>query len=213
MINTIIYDLDGTIVNTKKSIIKSFNLAFKKNKIKTINESFFKKNANRGSEYLIKQRLNKDNIYLLKKINKDFHKFYKINCTKNISCKKGVKFFLSKYKKKYTHIICTNKNTLYANKILQKLKIKNYFSYVIGSDFSPYKKPSINLFKKIKSKKIQKEIILIGDSEIDFKFANNSNLKFILLENGYTNKKKNEISNGFHINNFYKLQKIISLFN
>ena len=44
-----IFDLDGTLIDSKKDIKNSFNFAFKKNKIKIINDSFFKLNASRGS--------------------------------------------------------------------------------------------------------------------------------------------------------------------
>ena len=44
MIKNIIYDLDGTLINSSKDIINSFNFAFRKNDIKTtINKRFFKK--------------------------------------------------------------------------------------------------------------------------------------------------------------------------
>ena len=39
----IIFDLDGTIINSSRSIISSFNYAFKKFKIKKINNNFLKK--------------------------------------------------------------------------------------------------------------------------------------------------------------------------
>jgi phosphoglycolate phosphatase-like HAD superfamily hydrolase len=46
----LIFDLDGTIIDSKKDIINSFNFAFKKNNLKLINEAFFLKNASRGSD-------------------------------------------------------------------------------------------------------------------------------------------------------------------
>ena len=53
MIKNIIYDLDGTLINSQKDIIKSFNYIFKKNKISTrINYKFFVENANLGSDIL-----------------------------------------------------------------------------------------------------------------------------------------------------------------
>ena len=44
----LIFDLDGTLIDSKKDIINSFNYAFKKNKINEIDSTFFLKNANRG---------------------------------------------------------------------------------------------------------------------------------------------------------------------
>lgn len=53
----LIFDLDGTLIESKKDIINSFNYAFKKNKIKKIDNNFFLKNCNKGSIYFIKKNL------------------------------------------------------------------------------------------------------------------------------------------------------------
>lgn len=209
----LIFDLDGTLINSKKSIINSFNHAFKKNNIKQINEKYFKKNAGKGSLYFIKNNLNKNNINYLEKINKDFLQIYKKLCIRNISCRIGVRWFLNKYKKKYTYVICTNKNSYYARKILDKLDIKKYFYKVYGSDFLKFKKPSKKLFLKIKNNLNQnKKIIIIGDSEVDYNFAKYSSENFILIKDGYTIKKVKDISQKYSIKNFYELKNILDLF-
>ena len=207
----LVFDLDGTIINSKKSIINSFNLAFKKNNLKQINENFFINNASRGSRYLIKKNIKKSKIDI-EKLNYDFHKIYEKKCEKNVSCRIGVRWFLKKYKKKYIFIICTNKKTIYAKKILKNLKIKKYFLNIYGSDFFNYKKPSKKLFIKL-----QKEInsryqyVIIGDSEIDYKFAKNSRIKFILIKKGYTSVDFQKITQKFAIDNFFQLNKFLEL--
>ena len=56
MIRNIIYDLDGTIINSSKDIVNSFNYAFKVNNLKIrIDNKFFINNANLGSRYFIKK--------------------------------------------------------------------------------------------------------------------------------------------------------------
>ena len=37
----LIFDLDGTLIDSKEDIINSFNYAFKKNKLNLINNTFF----------------------------------------------------------------------------------------------------------------------------------------------------------------------------
>ena len=46
MKNIFIFDLDGTIVESKQSIVYSFNQIFKKNNLKKTNSSEFNKFAN-----------------------------------------------------------------------------------------------------------------------------------------------------------------------
>ena len=60
MIKNIIYDLDGTLINSSKDIINSFNYAFKINNIKTkVNNQYFLNNANLGSKYFIQNAIKK----------------------------------------------------------------------------------------------------------------------------------------------------------
>ena len=73
---------------------------------------------------------------------------------------------------------------------------------------SDTKKLFIELAKKIKNKT---NIIYIGDSEIDFNFAKNSSMNFILVKNGYTSYEEKKITQKFSINNFFQLKKIINL--
>ena len=120
-----IFDLDGTLINSKKDIINSFNLAFKKNKIKTIKDSFFKLNASRSSKYFIKKNLkNKNNNRLVNTINSDFLKHYGVNCTKTTICNLGVIDFLKEFKKNNFLIVSTNKKEIFSKKICKKLGIE-----------------------------------------------------------------------------------------
>ena len=50
---------------------------------------------------------------------------------------------------------------------------------------------------------------MIGDSETDSVAAKNANIPFILIENGYTEKKTDEIHYNHLIKNFTSLDKII----
>ena len=97
----LIFDLDGTLIDSKEDIINSFNYAFKKNKLNLINNTFFLENASRGSSYFIKKNIKKhhsQNISTIK-INNDFVKHYSKNCVLNTVYKKGLIQFLKQSKK------------------------------------------------------------------------------------------------------------------
>ena len=57
-----------------------------------------------------------------------------------------------------------------------------------------------------------KKTIMVGDSEVDANSANNANLPFVLVENGYTEKKTNEIKHDILIKDFDGFDKIIEKF-
>ena len=54
-----------------------------------------------------------------------------------------------------------------------------------------------------------KKTIMVGDSEVDANSAHNASLPFVLLEDGYTNVKLNQIKHNHLIKNFVGLNKII----
>ena len=207
MIKNIIYDLDGTLINSHKDIIKAFNYTFKKNNLSTkIKFEFFKQNANLGSKYFIKKALgNKKYNYL--NIQKDFISYYDKNFYHNTNLKNGVYSFLKfTHNKNYKNILCTNKKEKTAKKILKKYKIDNFFRYVVGVDTFQEKKPELNFVRKIvkKLKLKSNETIVIGDTEIDSTLAKRGKMKFYLIKNGYTNKKNIEHNKKFKDFNYLK---------
>ena len=92
-----------------------------------------------------------------------------------------------------------------------KLKILHFFDFVAGSDTFNYKKPNIlhlkNLNKSCNFKK--NETIFIGDTEVDSKTAENYNIKFVLIKNGYTTLRTKQINYNFCISNYDELRSIL----
>tara|TARA_B100000989_G_scaffold291858_1_gene266937 strand:- start:113 stop:757 length:645 start_codon:yes stop_codon:yes gene_type:complete len=211
MIRNIIYDLDGTIINSSKDIISSFNYAFKVNNLKIkINRNFFLNNANLGSKFFIKKAIkgNKTNI---SKLQDDFQKHYDSTFYKNSSLKKDVRKFLKFTKKKnLINILCTNKKEKTAIKILRKYKIYNHFKFIVGYDTFKEKKPELKFVKKIFKKFKLKNFntIMIGDTEIDSMLSMRAKIKFFLAEKGYTNKKN--FSYYFKFKNFDQVKNKIN---
>ena len=52
--------------------------------------------------------------------------------------------------------------------------------------------------------------LMIGDSETDADAAKSAGIPFILLENGYTEKKTNEIHHNHLIKDFIGMEKLVS---
>ena len=108
--------------------------------------------------------------------------------------------------------VCTNKQEHLAVDLLKKIGINNFFEYVAGSDTFNYCKPDarhLTNVVEIMDRDI-KNTIMIGDSEVDGKSAENALMPFILLEDGYTDVKVSEIKHDHLIKNFIGLEKIIT---
>lgn len=190
----LIFDLDGTLIQSKKDIIESFNLALKKYQIK-INNSFFLKNSSLGSFYFLKKifRSNKKKINI---ILDDFRKIYYKNCTKNTKLTPGVKKFLKRaVNNNYINVVSTNKPLKLSIKILKYFGLLKYFNKIYAFDNSNFKKPDkrhiINILSDFKV--IPQNAAYFGDSQIDSKMCVSGRVKFILLKNGYTDLPQSKI--------------------
>ena len=86
-----------------------------------------------------------------------------------------------------------------------------YFEYIAGCDTFDFNKPDprhLTNVVEIIGGDINKTI-MIGDSEVDSQSAYNANVPFILIEDGYTEKKKEQIPHDISVKNFISFEKVI----
>ena len=148
-----------------------------------------------------------------KKMVDEFINFYGKNIVNESTLIKGVKEFLIWSKEKNISMaVCTNKQEHLAIDLLKKIGIYEYFEYVAGSNTFDYCKPDprhLTNVVEILGGEINKSI-MIGDSETDANAGKNAGIPVILLEDGYTEKKTNEIHHDHLIKDFIGIEKIIS---
>ena len=107
--------------------------------------------------------------------------------------------------------ICTNKQEHLTIDLLKKIKIFNFFDFIAGGNTFNHNKPN----PKHLTDTIEiiggnvKKALMIGDSETDSLAAKAADIPFVLLEDGYTEKKTNEISHDHLVKDFIGLEKII----
>ena len=107
--------------------------------------------------------------------------------------------------------VCTNKQENLAVEFLKKIKIYDYFEYVAGGNTFDYCKPDprhITSILEIIGGNIKKTI-MIGDSENDAEAAKAAGVPMILLEDGYTEKKVEQIYHNHLVKDFIGIEKII----
>ena len=107
--------------------------------------------------------------------------------------------------------VCTNKQEHLSIDLLKKIKIYHFFDYVAGGNTFNHNKPdSRHLTDTIEIiGGSLKKTLMIGDSETDSIAAKDANIPFILVEDGYTEKKSKQIPHNHLIKDFINLEKII----
>ncbi len=218
---TILFDLDGTLVNTAPDLMIAHNHVMKKFGYPTKSSEEIRNLVGKGAGAMMgrsmwgqaKKELGKvDNENIKKNMVNEFLEFYGKNILKESTLIKGVKDFLIWSRKENISMgVCTNKTEYLAIDLLKKIKIYDYFEYVAGHNTFSYCKPDprhLTSVVEILDGDIKKTL-MVGDSETDAEAAKNAGVPMILLEDGYTDKKVSEIHHNHLIKDFIGIENII----
>ena len=219
---TILFDLDGTLVDTAPDLMLAHNHVMKKFGYPTKSTEDIRNLVGKGAGALIgrsiwgqakKEYHSVKDLEIKDKMSKEFVNFYAKNIINESTLINGVKSFLKWCKdQKISMAVCTNKQEHLSNDLLKKIGIYDYFEYVAGSDTFDYCKPDprhLTNVVEILDGDLNKTI-MIGDSETDANAAKAAEIPVILLENGYTEKNTTEIYHNHLIKDYVGIEKIIS---
>ena len=219
---TILFDLDGTLVDTAPDLMRAHNHVMTKFGYPTKSTNEIRNLVGKGAGALIgrsiwgqaKKEFGKVNDYKIKnEMVKEFVNFYGKNIVNESTLINGVKEFLKWCKEQNISMaVCTNKQEHLSNDLLKKIGIYDFFEYVAGSDTFDYCKPDprhLTSVVEILDGDVKKTI-MIGDSETDANAAKAAEIPVILLENGYTEKNTTEIYHNHLIKDFIGIEQIIS---
>ena len=218
---TILFDLDGTLVDTAPDLMRAHNHVMKKFGYPTKSTAEIRNLVGQGAGAMLgrsiwgqaKKEFSKVQDNKIKKeMVKDFVDFYGKNIVNESTLINGVKEFLIWAKEKNISMgVCTNKQEHLAVDLLKKIGIYEFFEYVAGHDTFDYCKPDarhLTSVIEILDGDIEKSL-MIGDSETDANAAKEAGIPIILLEDGYTEKKISEIYHNHLIKDFLGIEKII----
>jgi phosphoglycolate phosphatase len=219
---TILFDLDGTLVDTAPDLMSAHNHVMKKYGYPTKSTEDIRNLVGKGAGALIgrsiwgqaKKEFGKiEDEKIKNEMVTEFIDFYAKNIVKESKLVNGVKEFLKWCKNQNISMaVCTNKQEHLSNDLLKKIGIYDYFEYVAGSDTFDYCKPDprhLTSVIEILDGDIKKSL-MIGDSETDANAAKAAEIPVILLENGYTEKNSDEIYHNHLVKDFINIDKIVS---
>ena len=221
-IYTILFDLDGTLVDTAPDLMMAHNHVMKKFGYQTKTTEEIRELVGQGAGALIgrsiwgqaKKEFGKVQDQKIKdNMTKEFINYYGKNILNKSTLINGVKEFLVWCKNKNISMaVCTNKTEHLAIDLLKKIKIYNFFEYVAGHNTFDYCKPDprhLTSVVEILDGDIEKTL-MIGDSESDANAAKAAEIPIILLEDGYTEKNTTEIYHNHLIKDFIGIEKIVA---
>ena len=180
---TILFDLDGTLVDTAPDLIRAHNHVMKKFGYPTKTPNEVKALVGMGAKTMMgkilwnsaKNELGKVKEKVIKdKMVKEFINYYGNNILVESKLVNGVRdLFIWCKENKISMGVCTNKQEHLAIDLLKKIKINEYFEYVAGCNTFDYCKPDarhLTSVVEIMGGDIKKTL-MVGDSEVDAKAA------------------------------------------
>ena len=219
---TILFDLDGTLVDTAPDLMNAHNHVMSKFGYPTKSTEEIRNLVGGGAGAMIgrsiwgqaKKEFGKvQDEKIKKKMVTEFVNYYGKNIVNESKLIDGVNDFLIWSKEKNISMaVCTNKQEHLAIDLLTKIGIYNYFEYVAGYNTFDYCKPDprhLTSVVEILDGDLKKTL-MIGDSETDANAAKAAGIPVILLQDGYTEKKTSEIYHNHLIKDFIGIEKIIT---
>lgn len=216
-VDTIIFDLDGTILDTLGDLTDSVNYALEKNNLPKRSYKEIRSFVGNGIRNLIDTSVPKGtNIELTDAVFLDFKARYKTHCNVKTRPYEGINDMLKKLKEDgFKMSIVSNKADL-AVKALHREFFYPHIETAYGEMDGIPRKPNPQIISYVLEQIGAKaeNTVYIGDSEVDYKTANNAGLKLVMVSWGFRDK---EVLNGLNAeyiaDNVSELYEIISELN
>lgn len=191
----IIFDLDGTLIDSAPDLAMAVNFMLKKLKRKSFSEDMIREWIGNGASVLVKRALCGKKEYSeidenqFKEALDIFLDYYGKNLTYKTYLYPNVKDTLNYLKDKdYLLAIATNKPTKFIAPILKHFSIDSYFDIALGADSVINRKPHpemlINIYNHFSIKK--EHTLMVGDSINDKLAAKNADVDFLGVSYGYS---------------------------
>ena len=180
LVKLVIFDLDGTLVDSDKTVIRLLNTIREDLNLPTLKIKDISFYLSLGGEEMIKKTI--ANEIDTKHYLEIFRQRYLDDSLDNENLFDGVIDYLNHLKSKGIQMaVFTNKPKDLTIKTLNRHQIYDFFNYIITRDDVDFKKPDPDgCHKIIKMSSISPEnIIMIGDSELDQKAANSASISFL----------------------------------
>lgn len=189
-IKLIIFDLDGTLIDSSKDITEAINYATEpyglsplttKDTIKLVGEGI-----SRLIEKLLSTTIFNGNDDVRRTVMDRFLEYYSAHLLDNTDTYPNVRLTLERLRE-YKKAVISNKREALSRRILEGLGLGNFFDTIIGSDSTPEKKPSpLPILKVLTELDVKpEEAIIVGDSNLDIEAGRAAGLRTISVTYGY----------------------------
>jgi phosphoglycolate phosphatase len=209
---TLIFDFDGTLADTRESIIQTMKFVAHSYNIQTVDEKLIESliglplNATFEQAFLLDESLIRDATLL-------YRKHYDDIAIDTVSLFEGVNDTLFYFRDKGINLtVASSKGKASLTKILQKQNVYNIFSFVGGEEDATNKKPAPDIVYHIidKFKCQANECLVVGDTIFDIEMGQRAKVDTCGVTYGNNTREKLERQGpNFIIDRFINLTEIV----
>lgn len=184
----VIFDLDGTILDTLEDLTDAVNFALRNNQHPEHSIDEVCSFVGNGIRLLVERAVPADlEPEEIDKVFADFKMYYKEHCSDKTKPYDGIPELLQKLKENHIKTAVVSNKADNAVQILCRQYFKNQFDFAVGERAGIQKKPapdSVN--EALRELKLSaEEAVYVGDSEVDIQTAQNAGMESMIVEWGF----------------------------
>ncbi len=185
-VRLIIFDLDGTLIDSSIDITNALNYALQPYSLKKLSVGDSIKLIGEGINRLIEKIVGDMGGEVVDSVTRRFLEHYTKHILDYTTEYPGVRETLAGLDK-YRKAVISNKKEGLSKKVLEGLGLLKYFDIIIGSDTTPERKPSpVPILKVLSELKIDAcDSVMVGDSNYDVDAGKAAGVRTIAVTYGY----------------------------
>ena len=188
MSTVILFDLDGTIIDSTEAIVETFFYVFDK---KGFENKIIEHDIKRLIGYpldIMFESLGVEHSFSHEFVDEYKLRYREISCEKTILIENAVKSL--EIASKFARLgVVTTKTAMYSHPLLNHLNVGHYFECLIGRENVTHPKPHPEpIYKAMESMNLdlkENDIYMIGDTKLDLMASSNAGIKGIGVLSGY----------------------------
>ena len=189
----ILFDMDGTLINSGAMIANTINYVRQNIGLETLSKKYILQNVNdpdvNSAEFFYGTKHFTDEQSVL------FESYYNEHCLTDLEIYDGISQLLDDLKNDFTFTVATNANSEFAHKMLNHLELGKFFDSVVGYNDVEKPKPHPEMIYKMLDKHniAKNNAQLVGDSHKDIMAANNAGIDSVLVNWGFSDHEEDAI--------------------
>lgn len=207
----LVFDFDGTLVDTKQDIADSVNRVLNELGLRTLDREILHTFIGKGVNHLMTRSLEGTGYDDLPRAIDAFMRHYEEHLMDQTdlfpNCRETLDYFSNK-----ENTILSNKPTRFISRILEALDCEAPFSTIIGGDLMPAKKPDpgglLHILEKHQVR--PEETLMIGDSLVDVETGKRAGVKTCGVTYGHAGRESLESAQpDWIIDDLFELRKFV----